>query len=393
ILAFIDKEEYAASIEMQRNEIISQYRIARAKEKQDGLTSAIHQYYEIFLAGYFYPGTIEAEGRDGIIYPDLKTYMLGILKEYFDNISVQCERVAIEPYSGEMITITLRLEYDKQQAQNIEIKLENTGSTFREVQNGNADLITDFLPSFKNENLSLVLRPILNETNEYYQFHKATGPIFKRTIPIDFSALIRINFKAENLPGNALKFEPMIENLNVKQIKWDFGDNSYSMEITPIHKYKKNGVYEVKLNVNADPGLITSKFLDQTGNEADEVPSEIIINSIRREPDFVPPVPKALQELMEKQTVQDLSGIKDSKDVIGYLEVMRSQGKITYGKKSDFIKPELCYLLVYDNELKSITNFLTPMNEGRYDIFSGELIKDVSQKFKGKTGIWLIINY
>lgn len=393
ILAYINKDDYENSLAIQRDEISTQYQVARRKEKLNGLISAIPDYYETFLAAYFYPGPLQAEGRDGIIYPDLKTYILGFLKDYYNDIQIICDNVSIDHYSGEMILISLILIYNEQQLENTELKLENPGSTFQVVQNGYAEIITDLIPSYKEEKVVLSLRPILAESNEYYEFHRLYGPLFRKTITVDFKNLTDINFRVTSVPGNALKFEPQIEHLNVRELHWDFGDRSSSKEISPVHKYTKEGVYLVRLTVNSDPGLIRSKFLDQTGNEADEVPSEIIINSLRREPDFVPPVPKSLQELMEKQTVQDLRGIKDSKDVIGYLEVLRSQGKITYGKKSDFISPDQCYLLVYDNELKTISNFLAPQNDGRYDLFTGELIKDVSKKFTGKTGIWLIINY
>jgi len=56
---------------------------------------------------------------------------------------------------------------------------------------------------------------------------------------------------------NAYRFNPVFEG-NVKEINWDFGDNTYSAETNPLHSFKNNGIYYITLNVTYDDGCNTS---------------------------------------------------------------------------------------------------------------------------------------
>ncbi|WP_456416795.1 PKD domain-containing protein [Methanocaldococcus sp.] len=131
---------------------------------------------------------------------------------------------------------------------NFDIKINGTKS-------GNFTILSFWIEPLKNENLTTELKIsyiyLFDENGEIVEVPlKDTMTIHIIPIAEENISLPKAYFVYEIVDNYEVHFYSLCEGSTELHYYWNFGDNSTSTSPNPIHKYKKEGVYIVKLKVN-----------------------------------------------------------------------------------------------------------------------------------------------
>jgi hypothetical protein len=85
-----------------------------------------------------------------------------------------------------------------------------------------------------------------------------------------------------------------------------------------------------------------------------------------------------------------LAPLTDFASVQAKLKELKGKGKVIYGKKSNFLKPDNCRVLLIDPQTKSMKHVLEAQTpSGRKDLKTGENYTDFENQLKGFIAIWV----
>lgn len=85
--------------------------------------------------------------------------------------------------------------------------------------------------------------------------------------------------------------------------------------------------------------------------------------------------------------IQELSAISDVTTLESKLREYRKKGTLAVGNKNDHVPPDGCYVFVVDD--KQVWTILIFENNRFYALNSSEIYSNLSNRFSGKTAIWV----
>jgi hypothetical protein len=94
----------------------------------------------------------------------------------------------------------------------------------------------------------------------------------------------------------------------------------------------------------------------------------------------------------EESVMGEIKTIQDFETLSAKLRELKSRGLVTSGKKSAFVNPGDCFVVVVNKETKKIIAILDTTRPDRIDIVSNRAVPDFENVFNDRVLIWMEIN-
>lgn len=376
VVAYLSKADYRKSMDDLAAELITAFQVASEREKNSGLTTVIPDYYLIYLKSWYSPEPV----KFGDIQ-DLKSFTSGKIKGFLKDVIISQGDISVEGNDDPSFSIPLLFTWNRQPVTGLSFREELETGTPRLVTEGKSMLVSHSFPSDLRRSVKLRLAPQFDSqisTADLEEIHSLFPIEEARSITLDFSGLISVDFSIAKSGNGILEFKPKIKNLSIASLEWDFGDGTKSYEQEPRQIYlDKDKTYDVKLTVNRNKSFSVSKKINSDGNSLDEK------QPLPRSPSLAP-VPKSAEELKSsllKETQADL--------LLSRFQDLKSSGRVIFGSKKDFLFPEKCWVVVYHPQTKEISTWLEPISDGYREVKSGKTVKNMKESYKGLSAIWV----
>lgn len=385
-IAYILRTEYQKTIENTVNDIVDHTRIAEMVEKDSDLTDAIQYYYHAYLKTFFSPKPISYTSVvNNISYNNVKNYLESKIKLFLANVTIESGGIYCDPSAQEQINVPVYVLHKGKAVKNVFAKFDLPDNPVRLVENGKSELFIIREVSQANENFIVKIWPSFDGEQELEEADELFRIMENKNITLDFSKIIDLGFTYEFIGENVVKFIPKSNKISINKIYWDFGDGEYSEAYEPIHLYKKLNNYEVKLIINSNENLACSrsiKFIDEKVENLPIVTDEKNHSHIDTIFDF---------SIYEIPIIENIKKKDDFEEIIDQLNKYKEAGKLVYGKKQHFIKPDNCYVILIDPDSKKIKAILTPKKGKRKDLISNKLVSNIKADFNNHISIWVEI--
>ncbi|MCA0447825.1 MAG: PKD domain-containing protein [Bacteroidetes bacterium] len=376
VIAYLSKADYRKSMDDLAAELTTAFQIASDREKVTGLTSVIPDYYLIYLKSWYSPEPV----RFGDIQ-DLKSYISGKIKGFLKDVIIVQGDLSVDGTDDPSVSIPLQFSWNRQPVNGFTFREDLDNGTPRLVIDGQSLLVSHSFPSDLRKTLKLRLAPQFDSqisTADLEEIHSLFPIEEIRTVILDFSGLISVDFSVSNSGNDILVFKPAVKNLSVSSLEWDFGDGTKSFEQSPRQIYlEKDKSYDVKLTVNRNKIFSISKKLSADGKWLDE-------KSARSSSPSLSPVPKSSEDLKVS-----LLKVTHADVLLSRFQELKPTGRVIFGAKKDFLFPEKCWVVVYHAQTKEISTWLEPVSEGYREVKSGKTVKNLKDAYKGLSAIWV----
>ncbi|MCK6602913.1 MAG: hypothetical protein L6Q77_13940 [Bacteroidetes bacterium] len=376
VIAWISKSDYRKSMDDLAGELITAWELASEREKTAGLSSVIPDYYLIYLKSWYSPEPVRTAGIQ-----DLKSWTAGKIKGFLKDVLISQGDLKADDGDETSFEIPLQFSYEKKPVSGLTFREETESLTPRPVTDGRGLLVSHSFPSSGEKIFRLRLTPAFDPKSSGGELDEILTlfPLEEsRTVTADFTALIEVDFTVTRLENDVLLFKPVIKNLSVSSLEWDFGDGSRSYEQAPRQIYlDQTQHYTVGLLVNKNKRFSVTKTLSGTGTLVSVEKAQVPAGSGAKSEKTGPGDPKKLL-LSEKQ----------AESLLSLLEGYREAGKLVFGSKKDFLFPEKCWVVVYHPETKEIKGWLEPADGGYRDVTTGRKTSGLKD-YKGLSAIYI----
>lgn len=389
VVVYISKEDLGKSAAYVAEEVGAYMGMIKNKRAMeiDYISDAYHAYLNTFYSPFPIP---YQDGTENI--SNLKTYLESYIREYLNSVELSCilvqedllhaqDQFILKMKLGNSADLNIKYELEIP-ALNAKTQFDHHGGDMAiifqpvsttEIFKGKLSIKTGQLPTKLAE-----LDKIVNITREV-EFHA------------DFSSLIMLDFTLKE-NGEYYSFIPHFNNISVRNIEWLSDGQLISTEQSPKILKRELG-NEVILRINRQDKLTVKKKINSGLNLGEvsltlpipEIPQRIITNQFFE--DLEPSNPKPSVSHSFSKT--NIDQIKDFQSLQPYLNDLKETGKAVYGKKSDFISPEKCWVVLVNPENSSIVHILKPFSSGRKDLKSGITFQDFESQLKGMAAIWV----
>jgi hypothetical protein len=381
VFAYMSKSDYNKSLELIAIEIRQSVKIAESKERDNDLSDAALEYYFAYLKSFLSPEPISYEStQTSEQFENINPFLRNKIETFLSDCEVVSLKPKIDSRIPEQIVLPFKVSYLNHHVNDITLQLNIPNEPEYLIKNGVTDIYLDFKPSFINKQLSLLLSlncndkiyhdSLIIELDKYFKIKK------EKTIEVDFSSVIRIDFNVI-VKNGLFSFKPIIENLSVFDLEWDFGDGTISREEKPALLFNDKKDHIIKLTLNRNDHLSISKIISPTGNMT------VIPKSDSSEKKEIVKYDNILDNLIQIQSFKALE-----KQLILY----KNNHKLMFsGSQSDFIHPENCYVFIINTSSGEIVAILDKGISGRKDLLSGEIVYDLGHKFSNNGILWVDI--
>lgn len=376
VVAYLSKADYRKSMDDLAAELTTAFQVASEREKTSGLPSVIPDYYLIYLKSWYSPEPVHfGEIRD------LKSFLSGKIKGFLKDVIISQGTLSVDGNEDPSVSIPLQFSWNRQPVNGLTFREELEAGTPRLVTDGKSLLVSHAFPSDLRKTLKLRLAPQFDSqisTADLEEIHSLFPIEEIRTVTLDFSDLISVDFSVASSGNDILTFKPIVKNLSISSLEWDFGDGTKSYEQSPRQIYlDKEKTYNVKLTVNRNKSFSIEKKISADGKWLAGSPAKLPVSSVN-------PVPKSSEDLKSslfKETQADL--------LLSRFQDLKSAGRLSFGSKKDFLFPEKCWVVVYHPQTKEISAWLEPVSDGYQDVKSGKTVKNLKDAYKGLSAIWV----
>lgn len=412
-LAYIHEEDYERSIDVERERQTEFAEFAMDIEREDGLNQAIPWYYRAFLNTYYFPEPLYLTDDSGRSI-EARQFYRRKLDQWAGRIQIEIGRPSGGLMPGNVLEVSIPLKFTVQNhaASPLDVGFDLAGYGTRRTISGSTELYLERLPGSLSETFTLRFRPALEDTrsNRDWQVLAAeTGPYYRRTITVDFSPMIRIDFTARPISDHAWRFNSRIENINITHVEWDFGDGTYSNELDPAHTFDEpEPPPRVTLTVNRNSDLQVVKKVTASGLESvrefGEEPPLVSADRERPDPDVARDADRAEVEPAsapfrwrdlnlpagKRAFLQEISKVEDSGEILRSLQTHGRRLDIRYGNSSAVRSTDDSFVAIVDPESYEIVAFLTPSRDGRRtELHSGKRVINLAETYRGMGSVWI----
>ncbi|MBN8706573.1 MAG: PKD domain-containing protein [Bacteroidetes bacterium] len=391
MIAYISVEDYQASVRRSAEEIISILKTADLTEKTNGLADASLFYYDAWLKTFSVPDLIRYKPADSPDTVIAKTYIRKKLTDFLNDLKIENAGIAEEMEAH--YTAQVRGSYRGKSVRTLRLASKDPSIDAKPIIDGSGKLHIHRIPGSPTETIELILLPPLPENDQAAARIEATNSLLaSRKIDIDYLPIITMDFRIDGKSDGYLDFTPQIRNFSISKLEWDFGDGYQAIEPRPAHKFEKNGRYKVTLAVNGEYKVI--KEIDQTG--------KVFSSKRTLEPRKTPhpdrpielfPSPAPSTGIAKGNTFQkvkkDLAEITSGELLFDYLNAAKNTGRLTFGKESQFTRPDDCLIAAVDSKTRQVLAVLEKQGAGWVNQKNNQEITSVSDQFKGQIVIWV----
>lgn len=375
--AYISKENYKKLINEIKNDVTDRVKLAETMEREKGIVRAIPTYYLAYLNTFYSPDPIPYKSvtykQD---YSNVRFFLETKIRSYLAELEIKQDSITIDPATKELITVNLDVNYLKLNVDNVEISFNIPGNPKQRVEQGKAKLFLYSQPSAIKDEYEVNLSVNFNNSSDLAEFNKEFGITEKQKVVLDFTKLVKFDFKVKPLDGGAIQFEPVVENLSVSSILWDFGNGVTSNDLKSIYTFVEDSIHKVSLTVNGLDEMKVVKYIDASGKIVEEIDYNSNTNDKKTNP--------ILEALSKRKTFDT---------VIEELIKYKKEGKLIFSVKSkDFVDISLCYGMIVDPSTRKILSIISPGKNKRVNILNGKTVPDYRIKYKGKGIIWFQLN-
>ena len=182
-----------------------------------------------------------------------------------------------------------------------------------------------------------------------------------------------IDIAIERKEAGVISFTPIVENVEIGQVQWDFGDGTVSRLRYPTHRFSTVTIPRVVvLTLNDNPELTASRFINPSIWYDFEERFTIQIQSRSVEPFFGNFIPETY-----KEHIRRLSEMPSFHNLQSYLIWLSREEIISsFGSRGDMRNPSWSYIILVDPQMGRVETILGPVyNQYRYDLISDQEIK------------------
>lgn len=408
-IAFISNEDYRESMDSARERLIRLLQTAEEARNTSGASRALQDYAEVMVERSFFPLPLYAdEALSSASGNDIADFAARRIEQMLSGVDI--EIAEIQSYTNPVeLVLELRLTHPTENGpvpvQDTEIRFDLSGYGFMPVKDGFVELSLDVLPERPLATYTLELKPSFNPPDDSYAAIAAsTLPRITRRLEIDFNPYINLDFTAQRIGTGGFLFKPLIQNLAVSNVKWDFGEGMHSNQLHPRRAFTTEQMQEprlITLEINGREDLRVIKELHPDGSlqtpessepeSAEEAPVEV---TTAPEPRVDAPeafdVPAGHQQLIDgliraqrwEQARQVLSGYQQGS------ERLRFGNRDAVGTENTADS----YILIIQPDNRKIEAVLSPEVDGnRQNLRNGSFIADVQEQFRGRAPVWVYI--
>lgn len=184
-----------------------------------------------------------------------------------------------------------------------------------------------------------------------------------------------IDISIERKEPGIIKFSPIVENIEIGQVYWEFGDGTSSRLRYPTHQYRTLSIPRmVTLTINNDDLLRASRFIIPSIRYEFEERFSVDIHANSIEPYFGNYIPEPYIDHIRR-----LSEMPSFHNLQSYLIWMSREEIISsFGSRGDMRRPNWSYIILVDPQIGRVENILGPV----YNRFRYELTVTPERKFK-----------
>ena len=398
-LAWLHKEDYERTLDIERDRHVSKVRDIQRMSRSDGLNSVMREVYHAFLTTYYFPEPLYLPDGHGS-----ETNARSLYRRKIDRWADEVRITSGTPEGGVMpgdvveVRIPFQFEVEGRPVYTLKAGFDRAGYGTRRTIDGRTELYLERLPDRPVETHTLNFRPAVDQggddSREWRALASDIGPFYRRSVEIDFSPIIEVDFSARNIGSDAFRFNSRIENLSVSDIEWDFGDGTYSDEHNPAHQFD-NPDYPVQitLSLNNRDDLTVVKELDSDGT----------LQPIREvggdQEEMAETEPASRQTFSwsdldlrsdKKDFLQDMSELSDAGELQRDLQTIGARTNIRFGNRDAVGSESESFVFIVDPDSHDIVGILSPEHEGiRTDIKTGERVINMEETYRGYGSVWL----
>ncbi len=379
VLAYLNKSVYRRWLDEQSSALIKRMEIAGAKEERIGIESVISEYLNIYTLTMMLPQAIAYNDK-----PDLNLYVYNILYDYLQESRVQSAVQKPNAQTPDAFPISFNITNAQVPLNNVKLAFEGDDIA-QKVIDGKAEL---YIFGFCSEK-RLKKKMVLNYDSEMADLNKEVQELLQEypicysfNHEIDFSNLVNIDIEIKQ-DGAEINLKPIIENISVKSLEWQFGDDSpRTAERNPKYVYARDGVYRISLTVN---NLFTVTKAVTIGVPKPKVEDKK--SSVQEKIAYRQVTVK--QVFASQADIDQLLSFERIREAIAWLSKKKNEGKLIFGSKDQLANADQAYILLFDAKSERIISLISPEDNGRIDLRDQQAVKDSEILKKGRGGIWI----
>lgn len=388
VVAYISRQDLERSAEQTATKV-REYTNLMSEQKENYYQHALLAYYHAHLSPHTISGVVDGNTRS-----DVQAYLESVLREYLARLTVHCTGVSAQPgYEGQL-NIHLGISGGAP-GLGLQVSIPAYSSGGRLTSSmGSIGAIVQPLHRSERIKAIIALEPLVlpEELIEVSAVARITREI---TLDVDFAAVIRI---AINRTDNGFNWLYQFESTGIAIQQWEWFVNDQLRSVQPtITVSKSEDLKSIRLRLNGDDGL-TAAIGEPQGQYA--VPGQ-------NNPDLPrvkDPKPAGRTSASEKSDVErtklseapaailKLAMETSGKNLESSLSEMVRQGILTAGRKSDFLNPDRCWVLIA-SKMSGTLYMLTPERNGRTDLRSSHVFAnfetELRSELSGNAVLWL----
>lgn len=385
VLCYISKQDLNNSGDEVRKTVTDYLQLFT--QKQDLGLEGLNDLYSAYLYTYLSPFAIEYKmGSDTI--RNVRPYLESRLRSHLSDIELVCTKVEEHPqYPEEQLRLTLRVKGES--ATGLTYTLDCNGlNASTDISEGISQFDILMQPSTTLEKFSGSLTMGAISVPEELKNIQETVAISRDIVfTADMTSIISIDFSI-NDRGEYWELIPETRHLSISAFEWNTNGKRLSTEQLPKIPKDEMGS-EITLQLNRNEKLSVSKPIRA---------SETMVKRYSQKVETPAPEVKAtsaspVKEATTTVTPEDAYGmapLTDFASVQAKLKELKGKGKVIYGKKSNFLKPDNCRVLLIDPQTKSLIHVLEAQTpSGRKDLKTGETYTNFENQLKGFIAIWV----
>lgn len=402
--AYIGKQDFEQGIAEVRTRILTQLEQMTASKGKGDTSSAIQQAFDILVQTYFVPVPVITEDAGTGRNVDIQSFVRNEMTSWLRDADVSVERVVSRSAPGHIeLNLATRVRFGSEAANHVVVQFNRPGFGPHPVRNGMAEVFTDVEPEQPTQNIELNLFPAIPGSfdAEMKQLGEQIRPVRVVSVPVSYSEVIGIDFRAERLLGAGFRFTPQFTNLSVFDMQWDFGNGETSTANTPRVEMPNIGPMgrTVTLTVNRSPELVVKKVLHADGQlRAPVAPVRTPDVAPMRTPDPVVPEPRTdavlavdLLPLSHRNFLDPILRIRNANALTDHLEGLSRQNRVRYGRSADVGPADLSYIAIVDPANREVKTILSPVYNGvRYELSSNSAVapEQMRSRYSGMGSVW-----
>lgn len=377
VIVYIEKKDYEKSVANAIAEIKDYISKAEDLEKNYEYSSALCNYYTALLKSFFVNSNISYIDKSGEAWINVFPFISDKVNHFLKNSELNIGKLTYDKTYNE-ISVPIEVKYNGRLFNDLIMTFDDKKSQKELVSNGNVILKLNNSPrkSSENKSIRLFIAPqCLNMQPNLLSLHEVLNLNYILKKEIDFSSTQKIDFKINQINDSIFQFIPELQNIELSLLEWDFGDNSNSSEVKPIHVYFKSGKFNVKLRVNNFDNMVCIHALDSKCKEGNNyIPEEI----------------PQINQTNNKIIISELLKCESAEDALTVLNSYKRKSKLSLGNKIDFIEPSNCYVVVFSKRDKSILAILDKGDFPKTDLKSNIRVNNLDN-YNERGEIWFVI--